>query len=131
MTDKQPDQGENAAPPFVDILQEMNQEGKFEACLLTTRDGFPVAAVPNSQRQQLASAMAAVLHQVSAETREQLGMAVLDEVTLRTGDQSRLVCRPIGAAARMVILSVLVPPGRPYRRITNRAIRRIEGAMEL
>lgn len=124
-------QGETAFPSFIDILREMNLEGGFDASVLATDEGLPIASVPNSPRHELAGTMAAVLHQVSAETRDQLGLPVIDEITIRTGDKTLLVCRPVRYAETLVILGALVPPDQAYRRATNRAVRRIMEELDL
>jgi hypothetical protein len=68
----------------------------------------------------------ALLRKVSREAQEQLGMAALDEVTIRSSDRVRLVCRYLAVGGQGLILAALVSPGRYYRRATNRAIRQIE-----
>jgi hypothetical protein len=67
----------------------------------------------------------ALLRKVSSETREQLGMSALDEVTVRSQDRVRLVCRYLAVGEQGLILVALVPPDCYYRRATNRAIAQI------
>jgi hypothetical protein len=55
----------------------------------------------------------------------------LDEVMLRTENQTRLVSRYFDSGDKRLILAVLVPKGHPYRRLTNRAIREIQTLLSL
>jgi predicted regulator of Ras-like GTPase activity (Roadblock/LC7/MglB family) len=107
------------------ILTEMNDEGGFIRSVLATEDGFSVASAPASLDHELASAMIALLRNISVETQDNLGLEPVDEFTIRTTDHSYLVCRNIQTGGEWLSLCVLVPPGKAYRRATNRAVRRI------
>jgi predicted regulator of Ras-like GTPase activity (Roadblock/LC7/MglB family) len=74
---------------------------------------------------ELASAMIALLQQVGEETQDNLNLASVDEVTIRTEDRMHLVCRRIQSGSDWICLCALVPAGAYYRRATNRAVRRI------
>ena len=130
MTDKVPQEGGEAPLTFDVILQEMNAEGGFIRSVLATSDGFSIASAPTSPDHELASAMIALLQQVSVETQDNLGLALVDEVTIRTEDHSYLVCRTIPAGGQSLSLCAIVPPGRAYRRATNRAVRKIRQIIE-
>jgi predicted regulator of Ras-like GTPase activity (Roadblock/LC7/MglB family) len=110
---------------FSDILSEMNQEGGFTRAVLATSEGLPIASDPMQPDHELASAMIAMLHQVSLETQDHLKLAPVDEVTIRTEERVHLVCRTISTSGDWICLCALVPAGRAYRRATNRAVRRI------
>jgi predicted regulator of Ras-like GTPase activity (Roadblock/LC7/MglB family) len=121
-----PDQRENAQPTSLkEILQEMNAGGRFDVVILASGDGLLIATEPAGYDSEVTAATVALLRKVSSETREQLGMAALDEVTIRTSDRVRLVCRYLTVGEQGLILAALVPPGHYYRRATNRAIRQI------
>ena len=109
-----------------EILAAMNEAGAFAASLLTSPEGLPIAAVPSDYDSDVAAAMVALLQRVSSDARGQLGMAEVDEVTIRDRDTIRLVCRYFPVGEQRLILTATVPPGRPYRRVTNRAIRQIQ-----
>jgi len=113
-----------------EILQEMNSDGGFIRSVLATSDGFSIASAPSTPDHELASAMIALLQQVSVETQDNLGLAPVDEVTIRTEEHSYLVCRTIPAGEEKLSLCAIVPPGRAYRRVTNRALRRILQVIE-
>ena len=112
------------------ILVEMNEEGGFIRSVLATEDGFSIASAPFNMDHELASAMIALLRNVSVETQDNLGLEPVDEVTIRTTDHSYLVCRNISTGGEWLSLCALVPPGKAYRRATNRAVTRIRKVLE-
>lgn len=117
--------GDGTSSPFSTILEEMNQEGGFDRSVLATSEGLPIASCPMQPDHELASAMIAMLQQVSVETQDHLNLAAVDEVTIRTEDRMHLVCRRIQSGTDWICLCALVPAGAYYRRATNRAVRRI------
>lgn len=110
---------------FEAVLREMNQAGGYRRSVLATDQGLPVATAPMPVDQESATALVALLGQVSVQVRSELEMAPLDEVALRADDRTHLVCRTVDLGEDYLILGVLVPPGTPYRRETNRAVSRI------
>ena len=116
--------------PFFEILEEMNQEGGFDRSVLATSEGLPIASFPMQPDHELASAMIALLQQVGAETQDNLNLAAVDEVTIRTEDRMHLVCRRIQSGGDWICLCALVPAGAYYRRATNRAVRRISQELD-
>jgi predicted regulator of Ras-like GTPase activity (Roadblock/LC7/MglB family) len=118
---------EATAPASLEeVLAVMNEAGKFTASLLTSPEGLPIAAAPADYDSDVAAAMVALLQRVSHDAQGQLGMAEVDEVTIRDHDTVCLVCRCLTVGQQRLILTVTVPPGRPYRRVTNQAIRQIK-----
>ncbi len=109
-----------------DILHAMHEVGQFEAVFLASQDGLLIATEPTDYDPEITAATVALLRKVSGSTRMQLGMAELDEVTIRSRDHVRLVCRYLAVGEQGLILVVIVPPGRYYRRATNQAIKQIE-----
>ena len=130
MTEKRLQEEGKAPQSFDEILKEMNVAGGFIRSVLATSDGFSIASAPTSPDHELASAMIALLQQVSVETQDNLGLAPVDEVTIRTKEHSYLVCRTIPSGDDWLSLCALVPPGRAYRRATNRAVRKILQILE-
>jgi predicted regulator of Ras-like GTPase activity (Roadblock/LC7/MglB family) len=104
----------------------MNQEGGFTRSVLATDEGLPIASAPVNADSELASAMVTMLQQVAAETRNQLGLPPIDEITIRTDQKQHLICRPIQIGNQIMIMGVIVPPYKPYRRVTNKAIHRLK-----
>lgn len=115
---------------LIDILEEMNLEGGFARSVLATSEGLPIASAPMRPDHELASAMIAMLQKVSVETQDHLDLAPVDEVTIRTKERVYLVCRTIPSGEDWICLCALVPPGKAYRRATNRAVRRIKKMVE-
>lgn len=128
--EKHHSQGGKTPATFVEILQRMNREGGFNRSVLATSEGLPIASAPVQPDHELASAMIAMLQQVGVETQDHLNLAPVDEVTIRTEDRERLVCRTIPTGKDWICLCALVPPGHYYRRATNRAVRRIHEMLD-
>lgn len=108
-----------------DILHAANTAGRFEAVVLASAGGLPIASAPAGYDGDVTAAIVALLRKVSSDAQQLLGMAEVEEVTIRSRDRVRLVCRQINIDKESLILVAIVPPGRFYRRVTNRAIRQI------
>ena len=108
-----------------EILAAMNETGQFIVSLLTSTEGLPIAVAPADYDSDVAAAMVALLQRVSNDAQSQLGMAEVDEVRIRDHDAVCLVCRYFTVGDQRLILATTVPPGRYYRRVTNRAVTQI------
>jgi len=117
--------GGNTPLTFVEILNDMNQEGGFSRSVLATSEGLPIASTPGTPDSELASVMVAMLQQAASEIRNQFQLSPIDELTIRTNNNLHLICRMIKIDSDLMILGVIVPPGQLYRRVTNKAINRI------
>jgi predicted regulator of Ras-like GTPase activity (Roadblock/LC7/MglB family) len=104
----------------------MNKAGGFQVSLLTSTDGLPIATVPAAHDSDFMAAMVALIQMACNDAQGQLGMANVDEVTIRDCDHTRLVCRYVVIGNDKLILSAMVPASCAYRRVTNQAIRRIK-----
>ncbi|MGC9357223.1 MAG: roadblock/LC7 domain-containing protein [Anaerolineae bacterium] len=111
------------------VLQEMRDAGGFRLVVLTSTEGLPIASASTQQDGTITAAVAALLQGVSREAKQELGLNILDEVVLRTEDQTRLVSRYFNSGDKRLILAVLVPKGCAYRRLTNKAIREIQSIL--
>ncbi|NOQ40037.1 MAG: hypothetical protein GQ562_06925 [Anaerolineales bacterium] len=129
MIEKNHQGGGNTPLLFVEILNDMNQEGGFSRSVLATSEGLPIASAPVNPDSELASAMVAMLQQAASETGDQFQLPPIDEFTIRTENKIHLICKMIKIDSDTMILGVIVPPGQLYRRVTNRAINRIRGAL--
>jgi predicted regulator of Ras-like GTPase activity (Roadblock/LC7/MglB family) len=111
---------------FEQALEKINRTGSFEASVLTSSDGLPIATMPSGYDTDVTAAMVALLGAVAQQTRDQVGMAPLDEVSVRSSDHIRLVCRCFQVDGEDFILAVMIPPEqRYYRQLTNQAIREL------
>jgi predicted regulator of Ras-like GTPase activity (Roadblock/LC7/MglB family) len=115
--------------PFKETLERINREGKFEASVLATHDGLPIATAPSDFDTEITAAMVALLRSAAQQTQDQVGLGTVDEVSIRASDRIRLVCRSFKVDGEDFILAVVVPAEqRYYRELTNRAIRELRTA---
>jgi len=110
---------------FEEVLYRMNESGGFEASVLASDEGLPIATAPSDYDFQTIAAMVAVLASVARETQSRVGLGQLDEVSVLADDRIRLVCRYFTTGGEEFILAVVVPPNGCYRRATNSAIQEI------
>jgi len=114
---------------FEETLERINREGNFEASVLATPDGLPIATAPAGYDSDVTAAMVALLKSVAQQTQDHMGMATLDEVSVRASDHIRLVCRSFQVDGEDFILAVVVPREQRYhRQLTNRAIKELRTA---
>jgi len=111
-----------------DILQKMNGLGRFQAAILASSEGLPIANASSSDDAGVTAAMVALLQGVGKQTRQQLGLAELDEMILTSRDRRRLVCRYFAVDGDELILAVMVEPGGYYRQATSWAMREVDAA---
>mgnify|MGYP006267506735 CR=1 FL=1 len=110
------------------ILQEACQDGRFTTAILASPEGFLIAAAPQALTSdaETIAAMVAYLRDAAQRARAQLGLARLDEVTIRDQEGHLMVCRPFVAGEQdELILLVTAPWRQAYRRLTNIAILQI------
>lgn len=111
---------------FEETLDKINRHGGFQASVLASSDGLPIATSPRNYDSETTAAMVAWLRSVAQQTQDQVGMGQLDEVLVRANDRLRLICRCFQIDGEDFILAVVVPSQqRYYRRQTNRAVREL------
>lgn len=108
------------------ILYRINQEGEFKASIISTLDGFSIASASSQFDDVLISALSSIVQETSNRAEKYMGFKRMDEVSLVDDDKFRLVCRGFNVEDSQFILTVLVPPNKTYRRLTNEAIKEIE-----
>jgi predicted regulator of Ras-like GTPase activity (Roadblock/LC7/MglB family) len=113
---------------FEKILREMNHAGYFKAAVLSTTEGLSLASAPAGYEDDMAAAMVALLNDVASQARQQMNLAQVDELSLVGDDRIRLACRYFSVDGQDLVLSVLIPPNRYYRRLTSRAIKALRAA---
>lgn len=119
---------EQSQTVFEKVLHRMNEAGGFEASVLASGDGLPIANVPSDYDFHTIAAMVAVLASVAGETQSRVGLGQLDEVSVLADDRIRLVCRYFTTSEEEFVLGVVVPRNGYYRRATNNAIQEIRRA---
>jgi hypothetical protein len=109
-------------------LLDLCQKGNFEAFLLFSSEGIPMAGVDFSDQFNAdgLAALSVVLHQSVELTEEFQENAKVDEVSLRISSEHRIVSRPFMVDDIPMILLAIVPSRQAYRRITTIAIRRVQ-----
>ncbi len=117
---------------FEEILARMNKEGEFTTAVLASDDGLPVAAAPSppAYDPDTIAAMVTLVKGLIEQTRERLGLELVDEVSIVVSDRSRLVCRYFKIGALSFILAIVTPPNASHRRLSTRAIRELQQAWE-
>lgn len=118
--------GEYLQVKLDNVLQRINEEGDFKASILSTEEGFSISAVSSQFDDVVISAISSIVQEVSRKAERYIGFKRMDEVSLVDDDKFRLVCREFPVDDSQFILTVVVPPYKTYRRLTNVAIRDIE-----
>jgi predicted regulator of Ras-like GTPase activity (Roadblock/LC7/MglB family) len=111
---------------FEEILYTMNQQGHFEAAVLSVKDGMSLASSPAHYEDEMAAAMVTLLNEAAKKISRELRLSQMDEISLVGDDRTRLVCRYFSVNGRELLLTVLTPPDRAYRRLTNQTIQAIK-----
>ena len=109
-----------------EVLQRINREGEFRASILSTLDGFSISAVSSQFDDVVISAISSIVQDASKRAERYMGFKRMDEVSLVDDDKFRLVCREFEVDGSQFVLTVVVPPYKTYRKLTNDAIRNIE-----
>ena len=112
------------------VLREMNDEGRFRASVLVSSDGLPISSVSSPFDTEMMAAMVTLVVNTIEQARESIGLDEVDEVSMVQADKMRLICRHFSVGDEQVTLAAIAPPHQTYRRLTNRAIRRIRSAWE-
>lgn len=111
---------------FEEILYTMNQQGNFEAAVLSVKDGMPLASSPAHYEDEMAAAMVTLLNEAAKKITRELHLPQMDEISIVGDDRTRLVCRYFTVDGRELLLTVLTPPDQAYRRLTNKTIQAIK-----
>jgi len=112
------------------ILYKMNKEGDFKAAIISDIDGLSIASVASEFDDQRISAISGIVQEVSDKAERYIGFKRMDEVSMVDDDKFRLVCREFEAEGWQLILTVMVPPYKTYRKLTNTALREISKVLK-
>lgn len=113
---------------LIAALRTLNTRGGFLITVLTDAEGLLMASAPSPGWDAEKQAAVVALVQRAARQAQAASMDAADEVAIRDVAGRRLICRPFEVDGQMVLLSVLMEAGRPYRRLTNDAIRDVRRA---
>jgi len=105
------------------ILEDMNEAGQFRASFLVDAQGLPVAAVTSGYDTDTASAMVSMVRNAILQLQTGINLAEADEVATRGNDKMRLISRYFKLGDEALILVVIAPPDRSYRKLTSQAIK--------
>ncbi len=112
------------------VLAAMNSDGGFPLSLLVDREGLVIAGATANGHDPEEQAAALALIQGAVEKSASMGLGPIDELTLRTTRGERFVCRRVAGGKNQIHMGVIVPKGRCYRRITNRALRELSQILQ-
>lgn len=112
------------------ILLKMNKEGDFKASLISDIDGLSLASAASEFDDQRISAISGIVQEVSDKAERYIGFKKMDEVSMVDDDKFRLVCREFEAEGWHLILTVMVPPYKTYRKLTNSALKEITNVLK-
>lgn len=113
---------------LIAALRTLNARGEFLITVLTDAEGLLMASAPSPGWDAEKQAAVVALVQRAARQAQAASMDAADEVAIRDVTGRRLVCRPFEVDGQILLLSVLMEAGRPYRRLTNDAIRDVRRA---
>ncbi|MBM3121366.1 MAG: hypothetical protein FJZ97_04160 [Chloroflexi bacterium] len=113
---------------LIAALRTLNTRGEFLITVLTDAEGLLMASAPSPGWDAEKQAAVVALVQRAARQAQAASMDAADEVAIRDVTGRRLICRPFEVDGQMLLLSVLMEAGRPYRRLTNDAIRDVRRA---
>lgn len=105
------------------ILYQINKEGDFKTSIISDIDGLSLASATSDFDEQRVAAIAGIVQEVSAKAEKYIGFKKMDEVSMVDDDKFRLVCREFEVEGRHLILTVMVPPYKTYRKLTNTALK--------
>jgi predicted regulator of Ras-like GTPase activity (Roadblock/LC7/MglB family) len=112
------------------ILGGVNERGDFRASLLCTLEGLSIASITSEFDNNKISVISSFVQELSKKAEESIGFKRMGEVSLLDDEGFRLVCREFNVKKQKFILTVVVPPNKPYRHLTNLAIRDLSNALE-
>ena len=108
---------------LVDVLRSLNAAGGYLVTVLTDIEGLVLASAPSPGWDADKQAAVVALIQRTARQAQMLNLGEMDEISLRDVSGRRLICRLFEVDGTVLLLSILVEEGRPYRRLTNAAVR--------
>ncbi|MBN1179130.1 MAG: hypothetical protein JXD18_07965 [Anaerolineae bacterium] len=103
------------------IVERLVRQNGFRAALLTNELGLPLVAFPGGVAAEAPAAMVVKIERTFDRVHRWVGLRDMSEAVLCDDAGQRLVCVRILVDDHDLILAVLVPPKRPYRRAIAQA----------
>jgi predicted regulator of Ras-like GTPase activity (Roadblock/LC7/MglB family) len=108
---------------LVEVLQTMTAVGGFLVTVLTDADGLVLASAPSPGWDADKQAGVVALIQRATRQAQMVSLGATDEFSIRDVKGRRLICRSFEVDGKTLLLSILTDEGKPYRRLTNAALR--------
>ena len=103
-------------------LREVVDKGGFVAATLSDEKGLLLSTVGNRILTDIISALSSSSLHFKSSVEEETPLADIDEVSCVSGNKARYINRYFEIDNNFYILSVITPPHKAYRRVTNQAI---------
>lgn len=113
---------------LIEALRSLNTRGGYLISVLTDAEGLLLASAPSPGWNAEKQAAVVALVQRAARQAQAASLDAADEVAIRDIVGRRLICRPFDVDGRTLLLSILMESLKPYRRLTNDAIRSVRRA---
>ncbi len=107
------------------ILEALIRAGRFTSAVVASKEGLPLATAGYADTTLIAAVAASIKDLVERAHQAPL------EITSRNQRGAQIVIRYFSVQEERLLLSITMPAGRhPYRRLTSRAIHRIQQVLE-
>lgn len=113
-------------------LAQANAEGGFDYSVVSTQHGLAVASAGGTEdNAEILAALAGIFDEVVIRASRDVGLHDIDEVTIRSANDGRLVVRTLAEADGVRLFLVCAVPGnRTWRRVTNGLCRKLERVLQ-
>lgn len=118
-----------------DLIEEeflrLRHQGQIEAFILFNEEGIPMAEIGdfNHYSRDTITALSVWFHQFAELLADFETDTSINETTIRTTNNFRIVSRPVQINDGQLVLVAIVPLHVSYRKVTNKAIQKIQTFM--
>ena len=118
-----------------DLIEEeflrLRNQGQIEAFILFNEEGIPMAEVGDftSYNKDTITALSVLFHQAAELIADFEANTTINEASIRTTNNFRIVSRPFQIKDGHLVLIAILPQNVSYRKVTNKAVRRIQELM--
>lgn len=109
----------------------LRKQGKIEALILFNDEGIPMAEVGDFTHysKDTMTALSVLFHQSVELLADFETGATINETLIRTTNRFSIVSRPFQVNDGALMLMAIVPQNVSYRKVTNKAVRKIQQLM--